>query len=193
MTSKNSDTADQIAASLKKIMKTKSIDKIKIKEITDEAGLMRPTFYNHFQDKYEVVEYIFSTDVILPALPFLQKGLMKEAVLFMFTAIEKDYDFYSKEIKRTGQNSFQEILERASLKYLTPILKERIQKPVHKLVTPEHIAEYYAWIFEFILTRWFHEKEKIPVSQLMELYDLIISKPLEAILESDIKKDKMSD
>ena len=54
-------------------------------------------------------------------------------------------------------------------------------------------AEYYAWIFEFILTRWFHEKEKIPVSQLMELYDLIISKPLEAILESDIKKDKMSD
>ena len=46
---------DLLAESLKEIAKTKPIEKITIKEITDKAGVIRPTFYNHFQDKYELV------------------------------------------------------------------------------------------------------------------------------------------
>ena len=34
-----------------------SFDKITIKMITDQAGVIRPTFYNYFQDKYEVMEW----------------------------------------------------------------------------------------------------------------------------------------
>ena len=41
-----------LAESLKELSKTRPIDRITIKEITDKAGVIRPTFYNHFQDKY---------------------------------------------------------------------------------------------------------------------------------------------
>ena len=52
------DTDEKIAKSLKTLMLSKSFEKITVKEITDGAGVIRPTFYNHFSDKYEVIEWI---------------------------------------------------------------------------------------------------------------------------------------
>ena len=45
-----------LAESFKELAKKHPIEKITIKEITDLAGVIRPTFYNHFQDKYELLE-----------------------------------------------------------------------------------------------------------------------------------------
>ena len=49
-----------IGESLKVLMRNHPFEKITIKMITDEAGVIRPTFYNYFCDKYEVVEWIFN-------------------------------------------------------------------------------------------------------------------------------------
>ena len=58
-------TNEMLADSLKALMlNEKPFDKIKIKDITDRAGIIRPTFYNHFQDKYELLEWIFYNDII---------------------------------------------------------------------------------------------------------------------------------
>ena len=52
MTNQGKNGIDVILAeSLKELSKTRPIEKITIKEITDKAGVIRPTFYNHFQDK----------------------------------------------------------------------------------------------------------------------------------------------
>ena len=102
MLSNNETTARLIAEGLKNLLKTKDLDRIRIKEITDEVGLMRPTFYNYFQDKYEVVEYIFTHEVLEPMRPFLQSGLIKEAFHFMIVAIQKDSAFYRREIMRSS-------------------------------------------------------------------------------------------
>ena len=44
-----------LAKSFKELAVHCPIEKITIKEITDGAGVIRPTFYNHFQDKYELL------------------------------------------------------------------------------------------------------------------------------------------
>lgn len=199
MTAKSPDTSKLIADSLKKLMHTKSIEKIKIKDITDEAGIMRPTFYNHFQDKYEVVEYIFHQEVIEPMIPFLKQGLAKEAALFLFTSIEKNYDFYSREINREGQNSFKDIFKKGIIDLMLPLFNDMFDQPIHGIITPEHLAEFYACIFEFILTKWLNSKEAIPASKLIEVYEFLISSPLEHLMEINStqdfnnKEDKMSD
>lgn len=51
-----------IAASLRKLMKKKSLDKIKIREIVEDCGVNRQTFYYHFQDIYALVEWIYTYD-----------------------------------------------------------------------------------------------------------------------------------
>ena len=45
-----------IANSFKELMLQIPFEKITIKMITDHASVIRPTFYNHFHDKYELVE-----------------------------------------------------------------------------------------------------------------------------------------
>ena len=52
-----------LAESFKELLIKGSFDKITIKMITDQAGVIRPTFYNYFQDKYEVMEWLLETEV----------------------------------------------------------------------------------------------------------------------------------
>lgn len=112
MTNQGKNAVDTLLAeSFKELTLKQPIEKITIKEITDKAGVIRPTFYNHFQDKYELLEWIIMTQIIEPIGPLLQKGMVHEALVLMFTSIEKERDFYSKACKLEGQNSFESIVK----------------------------------------------------------------------------------
>ena len=43
-------TEKALAASLKKLLEKKTLDKITVKDITDDCGVNRQTFYYHFHD-----------------------------------------------------------------------------------------------------------------------------------------------
>ena len=79
-----------LAESFKELALKHPIEKITIKEITDKAGVIRPTFYNHFQDKYELLEWIIDTQLIAPAEPLIQNGMVNEALVLLFSNIEKE-------------------------------------------------------------------------------------------------------
>ena len=98
-----------LAESLKELSKTKPIEKITIKEITDKAGVIRPTFYNHFQDKYELLEWITVNELFAPVDPLFSNGMLKEGVTFILTTMEREKEFYKRAAQLEGQNSFNEI------------------------------------------------------------------------------------
>lgn len=50
-------TKELLADSFRTLVLTVPFQKISIKMITDGAHVIRPTFYNYFQDKYEVIEF----------------------------------------------------------------------------------------------------------------------------------------
>ncbi len=52
-------TKKALAASLRKLLEKKRLDKITVKDITDDCGVNRQTFYYHFHDVYDLVEWIF--------------------------------------------------------------------------------------------------------------------------------------
>ncbi|MBQ3236429.1 MAG: TetR family transcriptional regulator [Oscillospiraceae bacterium] len=53
------DTKQVLADALVELCRTKPLDKITVQNITDFCGAGRQTFYNHFKDKEELIEYIF--------------------------------------------------------------------------------------------------------------------------------------
>ena len=77
-----------MAKSLKELAQTKPIDKITIKDITDNCGLSKRTFYHNFQDKAELVlfEYSFNLSKVFNSenkdLSWLE--LMHTAIPFQF-------------------------------------------------------------------------------------------------------------
>ena len=50
-----------IAFAFKELLLEKSIDKITINDITEKCGINRQTFYYHFHDIYELIEWICET------------------------------------------------------------------------------------------------------------------------------------
>lgn len=109
---------DQLLAdSFKELACQNPIEKITIKEITDRAGVIRTTFYNHFQDKYELLEWIINHDLIEPIKPFVRSGLTMQAMTFLFLNVEKEKDFYTKVSRLEGQNSFYSISQNCMRTY----------------------------------------------------------------------------
>jgi len=51
-------TKNALANSLKNLMAQKPIDKITVKDIVEDCGVNRHTFYYHFQDIYELIEWL---------------------------------------------------------------------------------------------------------------------------------------
>lgn len=56
------DTKLILAQALKRLTKRKSFEKITITDITHESGYNRQTFYYHFRDKYELLNWIYDYD-----------------------------------------------------------------------------------------------------------------------------------
>ena len=53
------DTKYLLAEALKICMKKAPLEKITVKDITDTCGISRQTYYRHFQDKQDLVNWYF--------------------------------------------------------------------------------------------------------------------------------------
>ena len=118
-----------LAESFKELTLKQPIEKITIKEITDKAGVIRPTFYNHFQDKYELLEWIITKELLEPIEPLVQNGMVSEALVVLFSNIEKEKEFYSKAVKLEGQNSFGSIAQQSVEQILRKVFENAAKRP----------------------------------------------------------------
>lgn len=57
-------TKKLLTASLKKFMTVKPLSKISIREIVEDCGLNRQTFYYHFEDIYDLVKWMYNQEAI---------------------------------------------------------------------------------------------------------------------------------
>ena len=105
------DINQLLADSLKEIAGSHPVEKITIKEITDKAGVIRPTFYNHFQDKFELIEWIMRTELLEPIGLLLKTGMITEAMVLLFSTIQQDKPFYSRLVKMEGPATFHDIAQ----------------------------------------------------------------------------------
>lgn len=177
-------TVQSLAVSFKELVLTTPIDKITIKDITDKAGVIRPTFYNHFQDKYELLEWIIKEEIINPVIPLFQSGFIKEGLILIFTNMQKDKDFYLQASKLEGQNSFksiaQSLIEGILLHYIHMQVGEHAY--FHNWMPPEAIAEYYSKSICFLIMKWMHYTMSVPPMEMAVLCEKIFESNLEEIL-----------
>lgn len=58
-------TKEAIANGLKQVMKGKPFGKVTVTDITTACGLNRQSFYYHFHDKYDLLNWIFCNEVLV--------------------------------------------------------------------------------------------------------------------------------
>ncbi len=57
-------TKKLLTASLKKLMAQKPLNRISVREIVEDCGLNRQTFYYHFEDIYDQVKWMYNQEAI---------------------------------------------------------------------------------------------------------------------------------
>ena len=60
---RSNQTKRLLAQSLQEIMATTPLEKISVNDIVDHAGVGRNTFYYHFEDKYDLVNWYFQNGI----------------------------------------------------------------------------------------------------------------------------------
>ena len=185
MTGQGKSAIDMLLAeSFKELAQKQPIEKITIKEITDKAGVIRPTFYNHFQDKYELLEWIIYTQLLEPIEPLLANGMVNEALVLLFSNIEKEREFYTKASRLEGQNSFESIARSCVEQVLLKVIEHSKVGKQQKYIwlTPERIAEYYAQSMCYVTITWIQSGMTISGRKLAEIYDYMIHSSMEDAL-----------
>ncbi|MBR1623129.1 MAG: TetR/AcrR family transcriptional regulator C-terminal domain-containing protein [Pseudobutyrivibrio sp.] len=169
-----------LAESLKELAVTKPIEKITIKEITDKAGVIRPTFYNQFQDKYELLEWITVNELFAPVEPFFSNGMLKEGVTFILTTMEKEKDFYKRAVQLEGQNSFNEIYNRcvasAIKKYID--VDSLVSMANYSWVNKDLVADFLAHSLSWVTIQWAKRGMNAPVDEMTDVYLQIFRNPI---------------
>ena len=173
-----------LAKSFKELAVHCPIEKITIKEITDGAGVIRPTFYNHFQDKYELLEKIILTELLEPIGILIENRMVTEAFVLLFSSIEKDRDFYMQAVKLEGQNSFESIAKSCVKEILLEIIEKSAKNKIPKFhwLTPERIADYYAQSMCSIVISWIKSGMTVSPTELAEIYKYVMKTSIDDVL-----------
>ena len=73
-------------------------DTITITDITDACGLNRLTFYYHFQDKYDLMNWIFCKNVIDPIRGTIDVDNWPDKLYTALTVLKEDGDYYCSSV-----------------------------------------------------------------------------------------------
>ena len=173
-----------LAESFKELAEKRPIERITIKEITDKAGVIRPTFYNHFQDKYELLEWIVQRELIDPMTPVIDRGDLTGAVTGALQMMEQEKEFYIKAVRLEGQNSFKEILlEKVTELILNKLDGEKIEKKLsYPWLNSKRVAEFFAMTFCYAIVEWARDGMQVPIDDIVAVFVfLAVNSPVDMI------------
>lgn len=165
-------TKERLAASLKRAMQKKPFDRITVKELLDDCDISRPTFYYHFEDIYDLMKWMFETEMVeLLAksedcftwdegiLLLLQYAVDNKAVcLCAYNSVGYD------ELRRIFYESVSGMLRR----FVNVLLTDIPAKPEHI----EFIIEFYTSAFASTCLSWLKGGAKESPEQMIALYEI---------------------
>lgn len=186
--SQRKNVKEALAESFKSLLLRYPFEKITVKMITDQIGVIRPTFYNHFVDKYEVLEWICYKDIFERLILLVESGMYTEAIKLLFTKIENNKAFYLKAVKVKGQNAFTEIFQKY-IKQIILLAFEHYDTPKHadhKVFTLEAMAGYYAQGLGYIIEEWLLKGLPVSAEEMTKAYYVLASTSMEEAIEKGI-------
>ncbi len=122
-------TQQKIADSLKQLMDKTPFEKISISDITNNCSIHRQTFYYHFTDKYELLGWIFSMELIEPFIKDFTFDNLYEHLEAMFTTMKNSERFY--------KNAFRLNADEVAF-FINQMLSSEFSKIVRKVEEDNH-------------------------------------------------------
>ena len=108
-----------IADAMKRLLVKKPLEKIFVTEICREAEIERPTFYYHFQDKYDLMAWIFCQRT-------LQTDVLSiESAAKAMESMRQDYIFFKRAYEDNSQSPMWAYMHEYFVRQYTELAREK--------------------------------------------------------------------
>ena len=115
-------TKKALAESLKKLLSKNKLNKITIKEITEDCGVNRQTFYYHFKDIYDLLEWIYKNEVIQEIEEKTTYETWQQGFLYIFEYILKNKEFVKNTYYSISKDFLLNFIYKDTVFLVFPIL-----------------------------------------------------------------------
>lgn len=161
-------TKQHIWESFYELSATVPFEKLTVEKIIDHSGVSRATFYRHFRDKYDLMNYN-SMAVAQRLIGWRECGSWQEFLYYMFVEIEKETGYFRRAFKTSGQNAHSRFL----FEYSYGVVRECYMgsKGLAELSPSEHymIAHYCHGCVDCI-EDWLRDPEQISGADMAALF-----------------------
>ena len=179
---KRKTTKEILAESFRELAEKKSIDKITVRDITENCGYSSATFYRQFKDKYDLIAWAYTKDLekIMIQIAFDENSWKKNLIdAAYYYRDHKDY-LSNLLLHTSGYLSF--------IRYMSEInyrsLKNTIEKSDHYIQdekTDMYIRLYCQGTVA-LTCDWILEKYHATPEELAEIYEKSLPEPLREYL-----------
>lgn len=114
-------TKTKMAVALKELMGEMPFEKITVSDITEQCRIHRQTFYYHFQDRYELLNWIVTSELLEPFAKDFSFDNMYERFEQVFSKMAAEKKFYQNAIK-SNSIDFAGYISKVSEDYIRELL-----------------------------------------------------------------------
>ena len=147
-------TRKAIADTLKTLLTDRPLSKVTVMDIASSCGISRMTFYYHFRDIYDLIEWIISSDIAKVLSGRRTHDTWQSGFLALFHAVEENHVFIFNVYNSMSREQMERSLSGPVEELLLAVLKEEplSAKLQHEELT--FIASFYAYAFIGIMLDW---------------------------------------
>ena len=182
-------TRQLLQGALRTLMQNKSFDEIAVQDITEAATVNRATFYDHYTDKYALLEAMVAGGfhTLLHERNVSYDGTCPSAVRALILAT-CDYltQTHTSRTECQRQSAFQPLIEAALTTAIRRVLMEGMPKSGSASgPPPEMIASAASWAIYGAVKEWFSTTDRSSAEEVVPLVMQLIIPILESAASRD--------
>lgn len=147
-------TKRALEASLKNLLLQKPFEKITISDITEDCGISRMTFYYHFKDIYDLVEWACLEDATKALQGKKTYDTWQQGLLQIFEAVKENKPFIMNVYRCVSHEQIETYLFKLTYGLLIHVLDEESADMEVSENDKAFIAQYYKYAFVGLMLDW---------------------------------------
>jgi len=167
-------TKRALEASLKNLLLQKPLNKITINDIAEDCGISRMTFYYHFKDIYDLVEWACVEDASQALAGKKTYDTWQEGFLNIFCAVQDNKPFIMNVYRSVGRERVEQYLDPLIQNLLLGVVEEKSSGMTVSEADKGFIACFYKYAFIGIVLDWINGNMKDDPMIIVEHTDKVL-------------------
>ena len=147
-------TKRTLSETLKKILQEKSLDKVTVVDIVEASAINRQTFYYHFKDIYDLVEWSCIEDASRALQGKKTYDTWQEGLQQIFEAVLENKPFILNVYRSVKREQVENYLYSLTYQLIEGVVEEQSENLRVTEEQKKFIADFYKYSFVGVMLDW---------------------------------------